>query len=103
MRDSDLPLFVWQAACKIIPYPMINRVGKIRDVASKLLDKQTDRHAEYYCKQVTDALIGQFQRIGLSEEQQDEQIGAFWSKVDQEVSRLRHKSSSGNNNPKGAA
>lgn len=105
MSITDLPLFSWKPpACTMIPFPMVNRVGKIRDVAAKLLDKPTERHAEYYCKQVTDGLVAQFEKIGLSEEQQSEQIGAFWSRVHQEASRLQQRSSSGgNNNPKGAA
>ena len=104
MSMSDLPLFSWKPpACTMIPFPMSHRVGKIRDVAAKLLEKGTERHADYYCKQVTDGLVAQFEKIGLSEEQQGEQIGSFWSKVHQEVARLQHRSTAGNNNPKGAA
>ncbi|PSS67076.1 hypothetical protein C6558_03430 [Ensifer sp. NM-2] len=100
---TALPLVSWQPpACALIPFPMINRVGKIRDVAAKLLDKQTDRHAEYYCKQVTDGLSAQFSKLGLSEALQDEQIGAFWTKVNQEVVRLRYRHT-GSTDPRGAA
>ncbi|MCZ7488519.1 DUF6074 family protein [Rhizobium rhizogenes] len=100
-----LPVSMTQTAtCSLIPFPMANRVGKIRDVASKLIEKHTDRHADYYCKQVTEALTAQFDRLGFSEDQKDEQIGAFWTKVHHEVVRLRHRGGpTGSNNPKGAA
>ena len=101
MRDSDLPLFAWQPPCTVVAFPMKNRIGKIRDVASKLLDKHTERHADYYCRQVTDSLIAQFNRAGIPAEQQDEQIGAFWMKVDQEAARLRYRGTG--NDPRGAA
>lgn len=105
MSHSDLPLFTWKpSACRLIAFPMVNRVGKIRDVARKMLDKSTDRHAEYYQKQVTEALIGQLEKIGLSEIEQDEQIGAFWCKVEQEMIRQSYqRPGTGSHDPRGAA
>ncbi|MGR9349952.1 DUF6074 family protein [Rhizobium leguminosarum] len=102
MRDLDLPLFAWQPPCKVMAFPMVARVGKIRDVARKLASKTTDRHADYYCSQVTEALRLHLEKIGLAEAQQDEQIGAFWAKVDQEVVRLTYRGT-GSNDPRGAA
>lgn len=83
--------------CKIIAFPLVKRVGKVRDVASKLLEKSTERHAEYYRTQVTDALFKQLEKIGLSELEQDEQVGAFLSAVDMEMYRLTYRL----NNPGG--
>lgn len=87
---SDLPLFSWIPPRKFIPFPMTRRVGKIRDTAVKMLDKQTERAAEHYYTQVTDGLVRQLQRIGLPEIEIDEQIGAFWSAVHQEMTRLSY-------------
>jgi hypothetical protein len=42
-KHSSLPLFAWQPPCKLIPFPLIHRVGKIRDVAFKMMEKTTDR------------------------------------------------------------
>jgi hypothetical protein len=102
-QDAGLPLFAWEPPCKVIAYPLGNRTGKVRDVARKLIDKTTDRHAEYYRKQVTQGLIVQLEKIGLSETEQDEQIGAFWCKVEQEALRLTyHRPGAGSPNPRGS-
>ncbi len=106
MRDetTDLPLFAWQPPCKLIAFPMVNRVGKIRDVARKMIDKATDRHADYYQRQVTEALICQLEKLGLSEIEQDAQIGAFWCKVEQEMIRQTYqRPGAGSHDPRGAA
>ncbi|KSV76696.1 hypothetical protein N182_24805 [Sinorhizobium sp. GL2] len=103
-RCSDLPLFAWQPPRKVIAFPMVYRIGKIRDVARKMLEKTSDRHAEYYQRQVTDGLVAQLGKIGLPETEQDEQIGAFWRKVEQEMVRITYQqSSAGNHDPLGAA
>lgn len=101
MRDADLPLFAWKPPVTIIAFPLDQRVGKIRDVARKLMTKTTDRHADHYCSQVTEALRLHLEKIGLDEHHQDEQIGAFWSKVDVELARLSFRSTG--SGPKGAA
>ncbi|MDX0581955.1 hypothetical protein GOD01_03365 [Sinorhizobium medicae] len=103
-RSLDLPLFEWRPPCKVIAFPMVSRVGKIRDVARKMMDKASERHAEYYQRQVTEGLIAQLVKIGLSEIEQDEQIGAFWTKVEQEMVRMTYgRSGAGNHDPRGAA
>ena len=89
MHD-DLPLFAWQPPRKLIPFPMAKRIGRIRDVAQRLLDKRTNRSATHYRKQVTDALIASFDRIGVPETEQDEQLGVFWSAVEVEMGRQCH-------------
>lgn len=101
MRDNDLPLFAWKPPVDIIAFPLDRRVGKIRDVARKLLSKSTDHHADYYAGQVTEALRRHLEKLGLSEDQQDEQIGAFWAKVDVELARLSYRGTG--NDPRGAA
>lgn len=100
-RDRDLPLFAWKQPCKFIPFPMVSRVGKIRDVATKMLDKPTERHAEYYREQVNAGLLKQFATIGLSDEQQREQLRSFWEKVREEMIRQTYHRSSGRP-PRGA-
>ncbi|MGO8546681.1 DUF6074 family protein [Rhizobium ruizarguesonis] len=87
MRDSNLPLFAWQPPCKVLAFPLVHRVGRIREVASKWLAKSTDRHAETYRKQVTEGMVRHLDRLGILEAEQDEQIGAFWDAVDAEITR----------------
>ncbi|NEK36310.1 hypothetical protein GR253_19575 [Rhizobium leguminosarum] len=103
-RDhSDLPLFAWRPpVCDVLPFPLARRVGKIRDVASKLVAKTTERSADYYFSQVSEALVAQLSKIGIPDHEQDEQIGAFWSAVNQEVARLSYRGT-GSHDPRGAA
>jgi hypothetical protein len=101
MRDHDLPLFAWNPPCRIILFPMPARVGRVRDVARKLASKPTERAADYYFSQVSEALVAQLSKIGIPELEQDEQIGAFWSAVNQEVARLSYRGTG--NDPRGAA
>ncbi|MGO7575919.1 DUF6074 family protein [Rhizobium ruizarguesonis] len=102
MRDHDLPLFAWKPACQIMLFPMPARIGRVRDVARKLASKTTERAADYYFSQVSEALVAQLSKIGIPDHEQDEQIGAFWSAVNQEVARLSYRGT-GSHDPRGAA
>lgn len=84
---NDLPLFAWQPPPKLIVFPLTARIGKVRHMAVKMPATTTDRHAEYYRKQVTEALLQQLDRFGIPEAEQDEQLGAFWCEVRGEVGR----------------
>jgi hypothetical protein len=88
---DDLPLFAWKPARQVLVFPMANRVGKIRTTAANMLSKSTDRHAKFYGEQVTGALIKQMDRAGIPEQEQDEQLGAFWSAVEAEMIRLTYR------------
>lgn len=92
MQRGDLPLLTRQPPnCQLLAFPLNRQVGKVRDVARKLLDKSTDRHADYYRGQVTDALMKRLTKIGIPEHLQDEQIGVFWSAVELELARLSYR------------
>lgn len=101
-HHTDLPLFAWQPPCMIIAFPLEHRVGKVRDVARKLLAKTTERHADYYASQIEDALRHHLSKAGVSQIEQDRQICAFWGKVNAEIARLTHRGT-GSNDPRGAA
>lgn len=90
-------LFDWPTPCQIILFPMGKRVGRIRSTAEKMLAKPTDKAAESYRDQVTDGLIRQMARTGISDSEQDEHLGAFWSAVQAEIIRLSYRS----NKPEG--
>lgn len=82
LRRSDT-----QRNCQFIPFPMARRIGKIREVAAKMLQKHSDRHAAYYREQVTNALLGHFEKIHLAKVEHKELVEAFWSEVEREMSR----------------
>ncbi|RWL45283.1 MAG: hypothetical protein EOR60_15165 [Mesorhizobium sp.] len=77
-----------------IPFPQTRRIGKIRDVASKMIAKPTDRAAASYRDQVNEAMIRQMTRAGIDETTQDEQLSAFWSAVQAEIIRIFHRGDS---------
>lgn len=90
MASNDnriLPLFDWRPECKLIPYPLVHRIGKVRDVAGKLLDKPTEKAAAHYRSVVTEALEVSLSKIGLADTAIDEEIGGFWLAVEREIAR----------------
>ncbi|WP_411910174.1 DUF6074 family protein [Mesorhizobium sp. CO1-1-4] len=56
---------------------MDRRVGRIRSTAEKMLAEPTERAAESYRDQVTDGMLRQMARAGISGREQDEHLGAF--------------------------
>lgn len=74
-------------ALTIHVFPADRRVGKIRDVATKLMAKTTDRSIEHYRWQVTEALLVNMASRHVPEEQHGEQVRRFWVAVDCEVAR----------------
>ncbi len=88
-NDADkLTLFTWkQPECRLIPFPMVNRIGRIRDTAAKMLDKPTEKSAEHYRRQVDEAMAGQLSKIGQLGEAIEAERVAFWKAVDAEMTR----------------
>ena len=73
----------------IIPFPVTARVRKIRDTALKLVERPTVKSAEHYRGQVLEPMKASFLRIGLPEEEADEQTRVFWMAVQVEAARLQ--------------
>ena len=73
--------------CQIVVFPMSKRIGRIREVADKMLDKPTERSARHYRKVVTDAALGHMERAGLTREQQARELSEFWQAVEAEIVR----------------
>lgn len=87
--QRDLPLFEWAARpCEILAFPLVRRVGKVRDVAAKLTGKTTEKHAASYRLQVDTALRAHLARTRLDDSAIDAQVAAFWSSVQIEMQRL---------------
>ncbi|WP_442582513.1 DUF6074 family protein [Mesorhizobium sp. ASY16-5R] len=79
----------------LIIFPMTARVGRIRDVATKMLEKPTDRAAEYYRRQVTEAILVALVRLGVGEIEQDEHLERFWAAVRNEIVRQTYSGHTG--------
>lgn len=86
-ETNKLPLFSWQPECTLIPFPMVNRIGRIRDTALKMLDKPTEKSAAHYRRQVDEAMTGQLSKIGLTGQSIEMERVAFWKAVDVEMKR----------------
>lgn len=98
---DNLPLFTWKRPeCSLIPFPMANRIGRIRDTAAKMLDKPTEKSAEHYRRQVNEAVTTQLEKIDLHEKEIEAQRAAFWKAVDIEMKQQAYRS---NFEPNGAA
>lgn len=88
-EHTDLPLISWKPPeCRIIPFPMVKRVRKIRETAMKWLEKPTERSADHYERQVTEAMEASLKKLGLPDLEMAEQVTAFWSAVDREARRI---------------
>ncbi|MDH0127060.1 DUF6074 family protein [Brucella intermedia GD04153] len=93
MSSSDLPLFTWHQPVQIIVFPMDKRIGRIREVASKLLDKPSARAADHYRNQVSESLDRSLDRMGIAPADKQEHVSAFWNAVQSETTRMAYEGS----------
>ncbi|ESY51586.1 MULTISPECIES: DUF6074 family protein [unclassified Mesorhizobium] len=90
--QRDLPLFECAARpCQILAFPLACRVGKVRDVATKLSGKTTEKHAVSYRLQVDVGLRTHLAKTRLRPEAIDAEVAAFWSSVRIEMQRIAYR------------
>jgi hypothetical protein len=100
MNHDDVPLFAWNPLpCQVIAFPLSRWREKVQDVAFKMSEKTTERHAAYYYDQVSQALFKKLDRYGIPESKQHDQVLSFWRSVNMEIARMNHR----NKKPGGAA
>ena len=87
MSENKLTLLDWQPEPKVLVFPLDARIGKVRHTAS-LLYKKHGEDAELYWKQVIAANRKHLIRIGLTAEQQHEQLLGFSRAVQQELNSI---------------
>lgn len=83
-------LNTYQSSAEIMPFPLSARIGKVRDVAGKLLACKSSQHARVYRAQVTEALGVHFRSKRVPTELHAGEIHKFWSAVELEVARRLH-------------
>lgn len=71
----------------ILAFPLNARVGKIRDVAAKLVATKTTKHAEHYRHQVSEAMGVHLRSRRVPLERHADLVRRFWTAVDCEVAR----------------
>ena len=87
MSENKLTLLDWQPEPKVLVFPLDARIGKVRRTAS-LLYKKHGEDADLYWKQVIAANRKHLIRIGLTAEQQHEQLSGFSRAVQQELNAI---------------
>ncbi|NVP55982.1 DUF6074 family protein [Mycoplana rhizolycopersici] len=95
MRDDDLPLLSWTPPCKVILFPLVKRVGKVRHTA-QLLSSKHGEDAILYWKQVMAANRKHLTRIGLDQDDIEAELGSFHEAVHSEMVRLAYCGGRGN-------
>ncbi len=85
--EPDLPLLRWKPPVKVILFPLVNCVGKVRHVAGLLVEKQGDDATRYW-KQVVTNQRKSLDRLGVPVAEQDQQLRDFWDAVNAEMVRL---------------
>ncbi|MET3646138.1 DUF6074 family protein [Phyllobacterium ifriqiyense] len=80
-------LFDWTPPCRVVPFPLQRRVGKIREVAARSVNKSPSCRERYF-DQVAGGLFAALARIEVPETAQDEAVGAFFTAVEQELQRM---------------
>src|SRR5690349_169843 len=85
-RDARVPDA--STSADVVAFPLDRRIGKIRDVARKLVATKSERHSESYRRQVAAALEANLIGRGVSPEQVVGDLVRFWRCVELEAARL---------------
>ncbi|NTG09242.1 DUF6074 family protein [Rhizobium rhizogenes] len=90
--------------CKLIPFPLSARVGKVRRVA-EVCERRSDKDRASYWRTETGRLWDHLEAIGCSEPEIIRQMDGFKAAVQSEINRryCQDIGGQGGNNPKGAA
>ena len=89
MKRDRLPLFAWQPPRQVLLFPLSKRVGKTRRTA-QILSSKHGEDASLYWKQVVSAARKHLLRVGLTEEEIEEQLSEFFDAVQAELVRLAY-------------
>lgn len=75
----------------VVLFPAAAQVGLVRQAAGKLLKKRSAAAAARYRQSLAEQKFAEFAALGLSEEEQDEAVGAFLSEVERELAELHYE------------
>lgn len=97
MREphSDLPLFQWQPPCKLIAFPLVRRIGKVRRTAEVLASKSGKDATGYWRHQVR-LLTEHLEKSGCTSAEIEQQIREFHDAVQSEMVRQAYCGGRGN-------
>lgn len=100
----QLDLLTWEPPRKFIPFPLANRIGKVRRVA-EVLEGKRGRDATAYWNQQVRNLVEHLEGIGCNANEVRAQVHQFHDAVQAELVRRSYapRTASGSHDPRGAA
>lgn len=88
-EQQQLQLFDYKPPELVVPFPCRNRVSKIRRVGYVLFTRHvTEKGATAYWSRIVDDLARPMQKAGIPQGRIDQEIAAFETEVNREISRL---------------
>ncbi|WP_157017986.1 DUF6074 family protein [Mesorhizobium xinjiangense] len=72
----------------LVMFPLARRAKEVRAVAAALVAKNSWRTADTYRSRQSDRLFRELAALGLAEDVQDEEVGAFFDAVEREVEAI---------------
>ncbi|MER9169855.1 DUF6074 family protein [Mesorhizobium australicum] len=81
---KQLDLLDWTPPCKVIAFPMVKRIGKVRRVADVLAVKRGAAATNYW-KQTVSTLAGQMARAGIDPDTINRELRQFHDAVQREL------------------
>lgn len=72
-------------------FPLARRAGDIREAAATLLKKRSRASADRFRTMLAQEKFAELSVLGLSEDEQDEAVGAFLTEVEREMAELHYE------------
>ncbi|WP_157928765.1 DUF6074 family protein [Pararhizobium haloflavum] len=82
---------VADASGQVVVFPLHRRSGAVRVAAAKLLRSRTAAAANRYRHTLAQEKFAELAALGLSEDEQDEAVGAFLTEVEREMAELHYE------------
>lgn len=76
------------APCTVMAFPLSRRWREVRSAALTLAAVTSEDDADLVRHELAERLFDQLARLGLSEDEQDEEVGAFFHRVDMELEEM---------------
>lgn len=89
MSHDDLPLFAWQPQCRVIPFPVKARLGRIRQTAQSLTSSRSEREAEHRWQKAVGSIRKSLLVAGVAETEIERHVSDFLLAVNAELVLIR--------------
>lgn len=79
-----------ESVCEVIAFPVWRRAGELRAAAIQLAEIEDIERADHIRYALGERLFAELDMLGLSEGEQDEQVGAFFFELDMLLEDYRY-------------